>query len=147
MLSALPVNSVDSPGTFFHSYLAPGGSAWVDAGVDYFYRAVAQIDYAVQENTGVDERTFALMQNRPNPVKGATTIRFELPQRTETSLKVYDVNGRLVRTLFDEVKDAGAFTVQWNGMDGLGRTLPAGVYFYRLSAGEQVATRKLILTR
>jgi hypothetical protein len=148
MLSDLPVNSIDSPGQFFHSYLAPGGAGWVDAGVDFFYRVVVDLIYPVQENTGAPvDRIFSLGQNLPNPTRGATTIQFALPAKSDVSLKVYDVNGRLVNTLFNGVKDAGSWNVDWNGKDHMGRTLPAGVYFYRLEAGEDTATRKLILAR
>jgi hypothetical protein len=85
---------------------------------------------------------FLLHQNFPNPFNPTTTIQFTIVTRQSTIVKVFDVLGREVATLVNEVKEPGTYTVQW---DASGR--PSGVYFYRLQAGTFAATRKLLLLR
>ncbi len=77
-----------------------------------------------------------LLQNRPNPFGvGGTTISFNVKRSTlNVSLKVYDLGGRLVRTLVNEARDPGCHMVSWDGRDSSGREVAAGVYFCRLSA-------------
>jgi flagellar hook assembly protein FlgD len=89
----------------------------------------------------------ALDQNVPNPFNPNTRIRFTLGTPAYTSLEIYDVAGRLVRTLIDRPLQAGTFTEAWNGRDGNDKSLTSGVYFCRLTAGTHVLTRKMLLLR
>jgi flagellar hook capping protein FlgD len=88
------------------------------------------------------------VSNYPNPFNPQTTIAFDLPQRAVASLRIYDVSGRLVRELIagDELAQ-GAHSVSWNGRNDRGQALAAGVYFYRLQAGEYLATRRMALIK
>jgi hypothetical protein len=88
------------------------------------------------------ERIFSLSQNYPNPFNPTTTIDFSLPERAMVSLKVYDVLGREVATLLDEMKDAGAHQVRFNA-----GTLSSGVYYYTLRYGSVSQTKKMILAK
>jgi hypothetical protein len=90
-------------------------------------------------------RVTVLHQNVPNPFNPTTTIRFDLAQAGRVELRVFDVAGRLVRTLASGVHEPGRHTMVWNGLDTGGRRVASGVYFYRLDAPEFVATRKLVL--
>ncbi len=91
---------------------------------------------------------FALRQNSPNPFGIAnTSISFSIPRTEHATLRVFDVQGRLVRTLLDAAVEAGPHTIQWNGRNDSGREVSSGVYFYRLTAGEKQATRKAIVLR
>ncbi|MCK4352053.1 T9SS type A sorting domain-containing protein [candidate division WOR-3 bacterium] len=83
-----------------------------------------------------------LMQNYPNPFNQKTVIRYSCPCPCKVSLKIYDVCGKLVRTLVNELKSAGAYTVKWNGED-----MPSGLYFYQLKVGQKTRTKKLLLIR
>lgn len=85
---------------------------------------------------------FYLSQNHPNPFNPATTITFHLPQASLATLRVYDLSGRVIAVLVNERKAAGKHRVTFEAHD-----LAAGVYFYRLQAGENLATRKLVLLR
>lgn len=89
----------------------------------------------------------ALHPNRPNPFSVATELRFSVGERAKTSLAIYDVEGRLVRTLANSTFEAGSYRATWNGRDDAGRPVTAGVYFCRLMAGEETISRKLILVR
>ena len=90
---------------------------------------------------------FALSLPSPNPVapRHGTTIRFSLPEAGNVDLQIFDVTGRAVKTLVKGTLDAGAHTIQWNGVADAGTRLPSGVYMYRLQAGKNNAQRKLIL--
>ena len=88
-----------------------------------------------------------LAQNRPNPFNPTTTIRFVLPAREDVTLAIYDANGRLVRTLVNEVRGYGAHEVTWDGRDDGGVAMGSGVYFYRLRAGKLTESKKMVLLK
>ncbi|HQV32633.1 MAG TPA: PKD domain-containing protein, partial [Calditrichia bacterium] len=92
-------------------------------------------------------RTFELAQNFPNPFNPTTTIRYQLPEAARVELKVYDLNGRLVRTLLAQNRDAGIHQMSWDGKNDAGEDVAAGIYLYRLKAGRYVATRKMVMVK
>ena len=95
----------------------------------------------------VDAISGALSQNQPNPFNPTTTIRFVLPVREQVTLAIYDTNGRLVRTLVDEVEGYGAHEVTWDGRDDGGVAMGSGVYFCRLHAGKHTESKKMVLLK
>lgn len=101
--------------------------------------------------TGVDGDVPAvkndLAQNRPNPFNPTTTIQFSLEQRSQVSLKVYDVSGREVRTLENRALPTGQYNVTWDGTNNSGQAVTSGIYFYRLDAGKFESTKKMVLLR
>ncbi|HAD81511.1 MAG: hypothetical protein A2509_10485 [Candidatus Edwardsbacteria bacterium RIFOXYD12_FULL_50_11] len=90
---------------------------------------------------------FALDQNRPNPFRGQTAIKYQLPSQSPVRLNVYNISGQLVRTLVDAKQLPGYYNIAWNGRDNSGRPVSAGVYFYRLNAGDVDLTRKMVLLK
>jgi hypothetical protein len=88
-----------------------------------------------------------LEQNYPNPFNPSTTIRFTLAAPQHVSVGIYDVSGRLVRTLISEVLPAGMHVVVWDGRDDSMAGAASGVYFCRIEAAEGVRTKKLVLVR
>jgi len=89
----------------------------------------------------------ALAQNTPNPFNPATTLRFALPHNGRVSLTIFDISGRLVRTLVDGRFDAGRHSAVWDGTDDAGRSVASGVYLYRLTADGRTLVRRLALLR
>jgi hypothetical protein len=89
----------------------------------------------------VPER-FLLMQNYPNPFNPSTVITYDLATSTKVTLAVYNLLGQQVATPVNRVQSAGKYQVEFNATG-----LPSGVYFYKLTAGSFVSTRKMILTR
>jgi ligand-binding sensor domain-containing protein len=92
------------------------------------------------ERSASSPRQGVLSQNYPNPFNPSTTIKFELPMASRVSLTVYDVLGRQVSVLVNEKKDAGVHEVKFSAAG-----LASGMYFYRMTAGTYVETRKLLL--
>ncbi|TFG87615.1 MAG: T9SS type A sorting domain-containing protein, partial [Gemmatimonadales bacterium] len=91
---------------------------------------------------------FALRGNVPNPFNPTTVIRYELPAEAAVNLQVFDLRGRLVRSLRSgEMEAAGPHQVVWNGRDSAGRQVSSGTYFYRLNAGDHEAVRRMVLLK
>ena len=85
---------------------------------------------------------FRLNQNYPNPFNPSTNISYSIPQTADVTLKVYDVTGRLVSTLINRAQSSGTYTVNVNAS-----AWASGIYFYRITAGDFVKTRKLTLIK
>jgi hypothetical protein len=112
------------------------------------------------DGTGGDitlPRVLALQQNYPNPFNPSTTIRYAIPSSegderpsqatVPVQLILYDLRGRLIRTLVDREQGPGSYAVHWDGLDNLNRSVGSGIYLYRLKAGDQVLTRKMTVLR
>jgi len=90
-------------------------------------------------------RGFVLGQNYPNPVSVETQIFYSLHRTTTIRITLFNMLGQEMRTLVDGLMPAGAHTVKWDGRNQNGQRVAKGIYFYRLEAGEFVATQKLIV--
>jgi len=133
-----------------HDYLFIDSSATINR---WYYR-LRQIDLngpihytepiIVDVTTGVTQagapREYSLEHNYPNPFNPTTTIRYSIPNTSHVRLKVFDVLGREVATLVDEVQDSGRRSVVFDAAH-----LASGVYLYKLQAGSCIQTRKLVL--
>jgi len=83
----------------------------------------------------------------PNPFQQRARIKYQLPVRGKVSLKIYNIEGQLVRTRVNMTQEAGVHTVDWDGHDNAGKWLSQGVYFYRLKAGTNTVIGKLVLVK
>ncbi len=101
--------------------------------------------------TGVEEQEipsqFELSQNYPNPFNPTTVISYALPKNTFVTIKVYDMLGREVKTLVNKENAAGRYSVDWNGDDNFGSKVSTGAYVYRITAGDFVSVKKMILIK
>ncbi len=88
---------------------------------------------------------FSLGQNYPNPFNPSTVIPFSLSAPTRVSLSIYNIMGQKVCTVFDRHMNAGLHSVTWNGLNDRGNHVSAGVYLYRLQAGANSVTKKMLL--
>lgn len=95
----------------------------------------------------IQKTEFKLSLNVPNPLHQQTTISYQLASPANVSLKVYNINGQLIKTLASEFKPAGYHSVAWDGKDNAGKKVVAGVYLYRMDAGGYSETRKLTVLR
>ena len=90
---------------------------------------------------------YTLEQNYPNPFNPETSIKFALKEAGKVSLKIYDLQGRLVRILVDEHKPAGSYVAMWNGNDERGVRIASGIYLFTLKVNGLEQTKKLMFMR
>jgi len=115
--------AVGDAGTILHT--TTGGTTWVE-----------------KERHAITPREYVLSQNYPNPFNPTTQIQFTIANRQLTIVKVFDLLGREVRTLLNEVKSPGTYTVEFDGSN-----LSSGVYVYRLQAGDFVSAKKMLVVK
>ena len=87
-------------------------------------------------------KKYELSQNYPNPFNPSTTIKFAIPKNGVVQIKLYDITGREVKSLVNEIKTAGYYSVTFNASD-----LSSGVYFYRIQANDFVQTKRMVLIK
>jgi hypothetical protein len=99
------------------------------------------------DNVQLYPETFALHQNYPNPFNPVTSIRYDLPQDELVNIKVYDMLGRIVRSLVNNQQAAGYHSVKWGATSDRNEPISAGIYIYTIQAGEFRQTKKMILLK
>ncbi len=120
----------------------------------YYYK-LADIDFAgrvrlhgpILAPAGTVPQKVSLAQNYPNPFNPLTWITFELKEAGTTSLKIFDLQGRLVRTLVQAHLEPGRHEVRWDATDEAGRIVPSGVYVYVLDSGGVRLTQTMQLVK
>ena len=90
---------------------------------------------------------FALHQNYPNPFNSITTFHYGLQVDAIVNITIYDIMGQVVRTMVDQQQNAGYRSVQWNGTNNTGSPVSAGIYLYKIRAGDLRQTRKMVLLK
>lgn len=88
-----------------------------------------------------------LHQNTPNPFNSGTSVSYSVMAKEKVRLKVYDLTGRVVKTLVDDMQNPGYYKIRWDGRDDKDKTLASGIYFYRMEIGGFKSTKKMILLR
>jgi len=87
------------------------------------------------------------LRSFPNPFNPATQIHFTLPEENLVAIRIYNLQGQIVRELVQAIRPAGEYSIQWDGRDERGLAVASGVYFLRLEAGKTVKSHKLMLMR
>jgi hypothetical protein len=105
-------------------------------------RPILEITGIVSDGTHHIPKKFSMNQNYPNPFNPSTTISYQLPKQSHVSLNIFDILGRQVMTLVNEVEQPGYKSIKFDAS-----ILPTGVYFYRLTSDSYVETKKLLLVR
>ena len=91
---------------------------------------------------------YALADNYPNPFNPETTLKYQLPEAADVILEIYNMLGQVVRTLVNEHRNAGRYTVQWDATNDKGDALSSGIYFYRIQAGSEFqGVKKMLLVK
>src|SRR5262249_19004045 len=106
--------------------------------------AAASTDLASGTIAAAPTYVFALGAAHPNPTSETVSFSFTMAKEGPTSIPVYDVAGRLVKTLVSGSAEAGPHDIMWNATDDGGRRVGAGVYFYRMDAGSWRSQRKVV---
>ena len=101
----------------------------------------------IKYKDGILPETFTLKQNFPNPFNPVTNINIEIGFSDNIELKIFDIRGREIISLYDGNIEAGTYSFQWNGRNGLGELVSSGIYFYTLSNNSIIKTRKMLLMK
>ncbi len=91
--------------------------------------------------------SFALFQNYPNPFNPSTTIKFAVSTHAHVVINIYDLNGQQIASIMNEEKEAGYYSVSWNGKNKNGSSVTSGIYFYTIQAGSFSEVRKMLLLK
>jgi hypothetical protein len=112
-----------------------------------------QYNQSSGKNSEKDEQTIQnptsnlSLDNFPNPFNPHTTIRYELKSAAQVTLRIYDLQGQLIRSLVNDYQAAGSHNIHWDGLNENGIAVPSGVYFIRMSADKENISRRIILTK
>ncbi|MCI0496316.1 FG-GAP-like repeat-containing protein, partial [candidate division KSB1 bacterium] len=119
------------------------------AGANWIQGAPANLPTAIGMNLPYEKLpdSFELYSNYPNPFNSATTIQFRLPKNADISIQIFNLTGELVRTLSQGNKEAGLYSIVWDGTDNSGSRLASSVYYYKMVAGSFSEAKKLILVK
>ncbi len=90
---------------------------------------------------------FTLHQNHPNPFNPVTTLRYDLPEDTMVNITIYDMMGRVVRTMVNTQQNTGFKSVRWNATNDVGSSVSVGLYLYMIQAGDFRQTKKMVLLK
>lgn len=144
---SLPAILLDQPSAGqYHSYANfNDGNGWVLLDADWFIRGIG--DYVSNIKESGKELKFAALPARPNPFRGKTVIRYALPASSNVKLDIFDITGRKVISLVNGKQDKGWHQAVWNGLNTHGRRVKSGIYFYKLNAGKNKKTSKMLLVR
>jgi hypothetical protein len=131
---------------FVYTEMVNGGGRTMVSTPEFSGAIVALADGAQEEPAAVPG-TFALKQNAPNPFNPTTGIAFDLPVASQVRLEILNVLGQKVKTLVNEFYEAGSHSVIWDGRDDYGSITASGIYFYRITAGENQAVKKMMMLK
>jgi len=92
-------------------------------------------------------KNFALLQNYPNPFNPSTTIEYQQPQAGNVEIKIFSVNGELVKSFSSEHGSAGQYSVVWDGKSDAGVSVSSGMYIYRVTYGTSMLAKKMLLIK
>ena len=109
--------------------------------------AQTTLSYALGIEEELLPEVYALHQNFPNPFNPITTLRYDLPENSLVNITIYDLLGREIRTLVSTTQDAGFKSVIWDATNDYGKPVSAGIYLYKIQAGEYISTKKMVLLK
>ncbi len=108
-------------------------------------------DNNLEQSAGNIPQKFNLYQNFPNPFNNSTEIPFDLPQVSDgtinVQLSIYDLNGRLIKTLVNEALPSGSYQLRWDGKNQNGAIVPTGIYIYQLITPKFIQSKKMLLVQ
>ena len=147
------IGFVDGNGTTTEPQLYSFRDYTVESGT-YYYR-LRQIDFdgsftysnTVHADINLTITNFQLSQNYPNPFNPSTNIQFHVPEAGFVTIKVYNMLGKEVRTLFAEEVSSGSYNINWDGLNDAGNKMSSGIYIYRMTAGDFVQTKQMVLLK
>ena len=155
MISYDDAASIEEKGDYINSENLGGAMFWEFSGDKYavllntVYETLNDTTYtSVDKNNFIDmPPNTTLHGNYPNPFNPSTTINFELQGKSNISLKIFDVTGKLIKVLVNEEKESGYHSVVWDGAGENGKEVSSGLYYYRIESNHFVETKQCLLLK
>jgi hypothetical protein len=148
--SAFDTTSAIFNGEVDHTYrffsIAREGVGNVEVPPDSFDVKVKILVTGIESEESV-LKVFSLHQNYPNPFNPETNIKYELPKRSKVTLTIYNILGQKIKTLVDEEKQPGFYSVKWDGTNDFNRKVSSGIYIYQIRAGKFIETKKMVFLK
>ena len=133
----------------------------VEPNLEYYYRVAANagiwsnysdiisvlLEYAHTENDNGIPKFYRIRNNIPNPFNPITSLRYDLPEDGLVNITIYDMMGRIVKTLVNSSQTAGFKSIRWNATNDKNEPVSAGLYLYAIQAGEFRQTKKMVLLK
>ena len=116
-------------------------------GLDDIYWDGGETTSIIEDEFGENPTKFNLQNSFPNPFNPVTTLRYDLPEDALVNITIYDMVGRVVKTLMNDQQTAGYKSIQWNATNDAGSPVSAGIYLYMIQAGEFRQTRMMVLLK
>ncbi|OQX95324.1 hypothetical protein B6I21_06005 [candidate division KSB1 bacterium 4572_119] len=151
--------NANGPFEKINDYLITGENSFAfqdktnQAGITLFYKLQeisisgrSKFHQVISVNIPVPEK-YSLSQNFPNPFNAMTSFKYEIPVSVNVTIEVFNILGKKVKTLVNQKKDAGFYTVDWDGIDSNGEHVGSGIYFYQMHAAHFHGTHKMIVVR
>jgi hypothetical protein len=108
---------------------------------------VGESDVSIVEPIDLLPTQLSLEQNYPNPFNPTTTLRYDLPEDADVRIMIYNIKGREIKTLINHQQNAGFKLVVWDATNDLDQPVSAGMYLYRISAGDFHQVKKMVLLK
>lgn len=130
---------------FYFTYNNNGTEAREPSNTNYLLRVENLSITTIKDiNNNVIPNEFELSQNYPNPFNPNTFIKYNIPQKSFVSLKIYDMLGREIKSLVNSEKEPSSYSVEWNGTNNFGERVASGAYVYQIVAGNFIQTKKMV---
>jgi FG-GAP-like repeat len=108
---------------------------------------LGSIETSISNNKNLTPNTLSLYQNYPNPFNPLTNIRYDINSPGQISLTIFDILGRKVKTLVDDIKQAGSYKLQWEGRSDAGIPSPSGIYILQIKSNSAQISRRMLLLK
>jgi hypothetical protein len=131
----------------FPAYGSGGVNVYPQVGESRFTLTAAYSSLSAADEATNLQKTFVLHPAYPNPFNPVTTLRYDLLEQANVNIIIYDMLGREIRTLVNTAQEAGFKSVIWDATNDYGKPVSAGVYLYKIQAGEFIQTRKMVLLK
>ena len=117
--------------------------------IHYAYKNSDNIDVYGRNELSIAPipKEFVLYQNYPNPFNPLTNIQYDIPEKAFVTINIYDILGRKIKTLVNEMNDAGFKSIQWTATNDFGEPVPSGIYFYMIMAKDYSSIKKMLLVK
>ena len=110
-----------------------------DGTFSYSNEVIVEVDFSPSD--------YALFQNYPNPFNPTTTINYQVPKQSDVNIKIYNMLGQEIKTLFSGQVEQGFYSVSWNGLNNSGIQMSSGTYIYRIVTGDFIQSKEMVLMK